>query len=72
MIEEVQNKIYVDIGQTYQSKHGEYEVIMISDARCLFVEFKNTGSIVKTTVYRIRQGSVTDPAMKRKRNVKSE
>jgi len=57
-------KIFVNIGQTYQSRnHGEFEVVISGgDARSIFVEFKNTGNIVKTSVYRIRQGTVKDPA----------
>lgn len=57
-----QKKIFVDVGKTYQSVHGEFEVVVSGDARSMFVEFKDTGSIVKTTVYRIRQGTVKDPA----------
>ncbi len=60
-------KILVNIGQTYQSaNHGEFEVVLIGKARSVFVEFKNTGNIVKTTVYRIRQGTVKDPAQSKR------
>ncbi|WP_312953684.1 hypothetical protein [Atlantibacter hermannii] len=58
-----QKKIFVNVGQTYQSVHGEFEVVISgSDARSILVEFKDTGSMVNTTVYRIRQGTVKDPA----------
>ncbi len=56
-------KIFVNIGQIYQStNHGEFEVVICGDARSIFVKFKNSGNVVKTTVYRIRQGTVKDPA----------
>jgi len=67
-----EKKIFVRIGQTYQSKHGEFEVVMIADARNLIVDFKETGSLVKSTVYRIRQGTVKDPAKIRKRKVSAD